>query len=70
MDVFHVEVVRRDGIGHRVLGQYLRLLDGIGCHELRIKLDRVVAEFRCCDSFQALTALRKVRVSLNPSSNQ
>jgi len=67
MNVFHVQVVGRDGVGNGVLSQDLRLFYGIRCHELRIEIDRVVAQFGLRDRFQTLTTLGQVRISLYPS---
>jgi hypothetical protein len=72
MDVFHIQVVCRDGIRDGVRSESLRLFDGIPdcqkqafgmysrCHELRIKFNRVIAKFRSRDRFKTLTALRQV----------
>lgn len=84
MDVFHVQVVRGDGIGHRVLRKDLRLLDRVPAlsvplaylgrfrdarrHELRVELDGRISQLGRCDSLEALTALRQVRVALDPSA--
>jgi hypothetical protein len=85
VNVFHVEVVSRDGVGNRVLSEDLGLFSGVSaregmskegepgredslrCHQFRVEFDGVVTEFGDCNGFQTLTALRKVRVTLDPS---
>jgi hypothetical protein len=79
VDVFHVQIVCGDSVRDGVLCETLRLLDRVSdrqicqsansrCHELWVKVDRVVAQFCFGDRFEALTTLRQIRISLDPSS--
>ena len=71
MDIFHVEIICRHGIGDGVRGQCLWLLDGISfvskasgpvevdlrSHQLGVELNRMVSKFGCRDRLQTLTSL-------------
>mmetsp|Transcript_50911 Transcript_50911/g.118620 ORF Transcript_50911/g.118620 Transcript_50911/m.118620 type:complete len:370 (-) Transcript_50911:242-1351(-) len=66
VDVLHVEVVRGDGIGHRVRCQLLRPLACEGGHVLWVKLHWVVLQLVPRDGFEAPRSARKIRVTLHP----
>mmetsp|Transcript_5173 Transcript_5173/g.15419 ORF Transcript_5173/g.15419 Transcript_5173/m.15419 type:complete len:397 (-) Transcript_5173:1153-2343(-) len=67
VDVFHVQVIRRDRVRDRVCRQLLRSLLRKGCHVLGVELDRVILELISGHRFQATSATRQIGVPLNPT---
>jgi len=39
----------------------------IRCHQLRVEIDRIVAQLGFRDRFQTLTSLGQIRITLHPS---
>jgi hypothetical protein len=83
MDVFHVKVVSRHGIGHGVRSELLWLLERVTrlsaflhiakdlrSHEFWIQLYWIITKLGFCHGFEALTTLREIRVTLHPSEGQ
>ena len=66
MDVLHVQIIGRNGIGDGVRREHLRVRSAERHHVFRIQLHRVVSQLVPRHRFQALTALRQVAVSLHP----
>lgn len=72
MDIFHVQVVRGNGVGDRIRCEDLRLFDGVSivsiirtqadsrCHQLWVEVEGVVAQLGFSDGFQTLTSLGQV----------
>ena len=67
MNVLHVDVVCRNGVGNGVVGEGLWIAAGQRSHLLGIELEGVVAELDGGDALEALAACWEVAVSLDPA---